>query len=221
MVEGEDSFSQEQQWPEVRTYQDQSPQQNLRILIPEIYSHIHPAINCLFPPKEFQKFPQTGHLQYCLEKWEKPTSDRYILNTGKGYQIPFLSVPVQRSSSSLTSMTPQEKVLVNQEVEQMLKKGAIKVAQQDRSLFLSSIFVVLKKESGHHPVINLKNLNHYLPYSHSKMEALFLLKEILQEGEYMCKIDLKDAYFLVPLNQKFQKFVSFRWKNLLYQFLCL
>ena len=73
MVESEDSFSQEQQWPEARTYQDQSPQQNLRILIPEIYSHIHPAIKCLFPPKEFQKFPQTGHLKYCLEKWEKPT----------------------------------------------------------------------------------------------------------------------------------------------------
>ena len=221
MVEGEDSFSQEQQWPEVRTYQDQSPQQNLRILIPEIYSHIHPAIKCLFPPKEFQKFPQTGHLKYCLEKWEKPTTDRYILNTVKGYQIPFLSVLVQKSSPSLTSMTPQEKVLVDPEVEKMLKKVAIKVAQQDRSLFFSSIFVVLKRESGHHPVINLKNLNHYLPYSHSKMEALFLLKEILQEGEYMCKIDLKDAYFLVPLNQKFQKFVSFKWKNLLYQFLCL
>ena len=195
MVEGEDSFSQEQQWPEVRTYQDQSPQQNLRILIPEIYSHIHPAIKCLFPPKEFQKFPQTGHLKYCLEKWEKPTTDRYILNTVKGYQIPFLSVLVQKSSPSLTSMTPQEKVLVDPEVEKMLKKVAIKVAQQDRSLFFSSIFVVLKRESGHHPVINLKNLNHYLPYSHSKMEALFLLKEILQEGEYMCKIDLKDAYF--------------------------
>ena len=53
------------------------------------------------------------------------------------------------------------------------------------------------------------------------MEGLLLLKEMLQEGDYMCKIDLKAAYFPVPLNQKSQKFVSFKWKDLFYQFLCL
>ena len=62
VVEGKDSFFPEQQQPEVRTYQVQSPQQNLEILSPEIYSHIHPAIKDLFPPKEFQNFPQAGRL---------------------------------------------------------------------------------------------------------------------------------------------------------------
>ena len=42
-------------------------------------------------------------------------------------------------------------------------------------------------------MISLKNLNHYIPYFHFKMEGLFLLKETLQEGDYMCKIDLKDT----------------------------
>ena len=53
------------------------------------------------------------------------------------------------------------------------------------------------------------------------MKGLFLLKETLQEGDYMCKIDLKDAYFSVPPNFKSQKFLSLKWKNLFYQFLCL
>ena len=34
----------------------------------------------------------------------------------------------------------------------MLKKGAIKGIEQDPSLFLSSLFVVPKKDSGHRPV---------------------------------------------------------------------
>ena len=68
MVEGKDSFSQERQWPEVRTYQVQSPQQNLHILSPDIYSHKHPAIQGSFSPKELQKFPQTGCLQYFFRK---------------------------------------------------------------------------------------------------------------------------------------------------------
>ena len=69
---------------------------------------------------------------------------------------------------------------------------------------------------------NLKNLNHYIPYSCFKIEGLFLLKKItLQEGVYMCKIDVKDAYFSVPQNQKSQKFESFKWKDVFSHFLCL
>ena len=97
MVEGEDSFSQEQHQPEVRTYQGQSPQQSMEILSPEIYSHIHLAIKGLFPPKKAQNFPQAGRLQYFLENWEKLTSNPAILNIVKGYQIPFLSAPIQKS----------------------------------------------------------------------------------------------------------------------------
>lgn len=35
------------------------------------------------------------------------------------------------------------------------------------------------------------------PYEHFKMESLSLLKDILQPGDFMCKIDLKDAYVAV------------------------
>ena len=92
----------------------------------------------------------------------------------------------------------------------MLKKGAIKLVQPNtKNQFLSSRFIVLKKDSGFHPVINLRKLNKHIPYIHFKVEGLFLLKELLLKGDYMCKIYLKDAYFLMPLNPKYQKFVSF------------
>ena len=94
VVKGEDSFFQEQHQPEVKTYQVQSPQQNMEILSPEIYSHIHPAKKGLFPPKKFQNFPQVRRLQYFLENWGKLTSNPSILNIVKGYQIPFLSLSI-------------------------------------------------------------------------------------------------------------------------------
>ena len=37
----------------------------------------------------------------------------------------------------------------------------------------------------------------------------------------MCKLDLKDAYFCVPLSQESQKLVRFYWSGNLYEFLCL
>ena len=82
----------------------------------------------------------------------------------------------------------------------MLEKQAIKLVQPSKDRFLSTLFLVTKKDTGYRPVINLKKLNRYIPYKHFKMEGLFLLKEIIQKNDYMCKIDLKDAYFAVPLH---------------------
>lgn len=99
----------------------------------------------------------------------------------------------------------------------MLKKCA-NFFQQNRIYFFSSVFLVPKKESGYHPMIKLKNLNHCISFTHFKMEVL--LKEMLQERDCMFKIDLKDAHFSVPLYQKSKKFESFNWKDLFYQILC-
>ena len=53
------------------------------------------------------------------------------------------------------------------------------------------------------------------------MEGLFLSTEMLLPGHKMCKIDLKDAYFAIPLSVKSRKYVRFQWKGFLYEFCCL
>ena len=70
-------------------------------------------------------------------------------------------------------------------------------------------------------MINLKDLNRFITYKHLKMEGLHLLKENLEPGNYLCKLDLKDAYFCVPLNKQSRKYVLFEWRGSMYEFLCL
>ena len=41
----------------------------------------------------------------------------------------------------------------------------------------------------------------------------------LQKEDYMCKSNLKNAYFLVFLHQFSQNFPDFKWNNSIYQFL--
>ena len=91
----------------------------------------------------------------------------------------------------------------------MLRKGAVHLVHSKGSQFLSNLFLVPKKDGGNRPVINLKALDSFIPYSHFKMEGLHLLKDVLRENDFMCKVDLKDAYFCVPLHRNHRKFLRF------------
>ena len=53
------------------------------------------------------------------------------------------------------------------------------------------------------------------------MEGLHCLKFPLEQDDLLCKIDLKEAYFSVPLNKNLQKFLWFQWSCNLDEFLCL
>ncbi len=87
--------------------------------------------------------------------------------------------------------------------------------------FVSTLFAVPKKDGGTRPVINLKEVNQFLNYRHFKMEGIHLLRDLLQPQDWLGKIDLKDAYFAVPIWQNHQKFLRFLWKGSLMEFACL
>ena len=43
------------------------------------------------------------------------------------------------------------------------------------------------------PVVNLKNLNNFIPPHDFKMERIHTLKDLLKNGDWHMKVDLKDA----------------------------
>ena len=49
----------------------------------------------------------------------------------------------------------------------------------------------------------------------------YMLKDLLRAGDWMAKIDLKDAYFMIPIGQEDRELLKFQWKDRLYQFNCL
>ena len=87
--------------------------------------------------------------------------------------------------------------------------------------FLSNLFPVDKSDGGKRPMINVKNLNLFIPYQNFKMRGLHLMKDLFQEGDLMYKVDLRDAYFTIAINRKHRKYLWFKWEGTLYEFLCL
>ncbi len=106
-------------------------------------------------------------------------------------------------------------------VNELLHKGAIVQTITCTGQFLSPIFVVPKPDGSKRFILNLKCLNTYLENDKFKMEDLRTASKLVTHKCYMASIDLKDAYFLIPVHKDHRKYLRFRWRNSLYEFTCL
>ena len=126
----------------------------------------------------------------------------------KGYSIDFLENTYQtRKNPNAKFMLPQE-ILVEQEINDLLEMGAIQKAIYQKNQFVSHLFLVSKKSWRQRSVINLKELSQLIPYHHFKIEGLYLLKKILEKGDYLRKLHLKDSYFCVIILFNFKLCIS-------------
>ena len=168
---------------------------------------VHPLIKKLFLSKSIPDVPLAGRLKHFVEDWMKITQDTKILDIVKGYKIPFHSKPFQSKIPSQPIVSREGEELVKLEVKEMLKKGAIRKVQLSKGEFVSNSFLV-KKDGSQRPMINLKQLNAYIPYCHFKMECLQNLKYMLQKGDYMCLTRLKRCILFSSLGKKFKAVCS-------------
>jgi hypothetical protein len=99
----------------------------------------------------------------------------------------------------------------------MLQKGAVVEVPQMQG-FYSSLFIVSKKDGG---MINLKSLNEFIVRHHFKMEGIQTVKDLLKSGEWMTKVDLKDACFTIPSHKDHRALLRFMVQEHHYQFTCL
>ena len=177
----------------------------------------------LFDTKTPQSLPETGRLKYFIPAWELITQDPWVLQVVQGYKIELVTVPVQQFQPHQPCLSSMQETVLNQEVEDLLEKQAVHpvpIPLQEQG-FISSMFVVPKKDGGNRPVVNLKPLNQYLVYKHFKMEGTHMLRDLLRKGDFLVKIDRKVAYLTVPIWKDHQKFLRFAWKNSLLEFCCL
>ena len=165
-----------------------------------------------------------GRITLFLDNWRVLTSDQWVLNCVQGYRIQFLGEPQQTTLPREIVFSEGEKQKISLEVIAMLNKQAITEVLGVERLgkeFVSQLFAVPKKDGAIRPIINLKALNHFVEVTHFKMEGIHMLKDLLRQGDFMTKVDLKDAYFMIPIAEDQRKFLRFAWQGRMYQFNCL
>ena len=90
-----------------------------------------------------------------------------------------------------------------------IKRGVVRQIKTSQPLFFSRMFVVPKDEDKVRPIIDLSALNKFLIIPSFKMETALKIALTIVGSLWGCKIDLKDAYFHVPLNWFFQVYFAF------------
>ena len=58
-------------------------------------------------------------------------------------------------------------------------------------------------------ILDLSLLNEDVHKRHFKMQHLEVAIDMLQQGDFMASIDLKDAYYTIPIHPEHQKFLCF------------
>ena len=164
-----------------------------------------------------------GRLANHVGNWEKITQDRWILDTVRGYQIEFVSPPYQVMRPHAPHYNAEQNKLIEEEVADLLQEGPVShlVESQSKGGLYSNLFLVPKRDGGQRPVINLKALNQFVQPCHFKMEGIHTLRDLIKQGDWLAKVDLKDAYFTIPIHASQRKYLRFMMAGQAYEFNCL
>jgi len=158
-----------------------------------------------------------GRLSQYVRNWEQLTEDWWVLQAVSGYKLELAQTPWQAKPAPKIQCSIEERTKILMEIKELLAKGAIMEATLSAKSFVSQIF----RKRGQRPVINLKCLNSYVKTEHFKMEGLHILPHLIQQNDWMIKMDLKDAYFQIPIHQESQHLLQLQWEDKIYQLQCL
>ena len=163
-----------------------------------------------------------GKVSQFLHNWYKITSDTWLFKQITGYQLEFISKPVQYALPHQIKFSDIELKYVDTEVQKLLTKRVIeRVTYREKDEFISSIFLRPKKDGTYRLILNLKHLNRDVEHVHFKMETLKSAVTLMTNNCWFASIDLKDAYYSIPVDAVDRKYLRFIWQGVCYQFTCL
>lgn len=143
------------------------------------------------------------------------------MNWIKGYKIPFTKRVVQNSTSKEPSWSSKEKDLVRDHIKKLIAKRTISRCHLKKGQFLSGIFLIPKPNGSSRLILNLKRLNKFIETDHFKLEDYKVACKLISPNWFMGKLDLQDAYYTIPIQDKYKKYLRFTFENNLYEFNCL
>lgn len=116
----------------------------------------------------------------------------------RGYELPIIKNVQQDKPPEIPRFSALESRELGTAVGKLLESGAIELCKPKTGQFISSYFLVPKSDQTFRFILNLKLFNEFCEADHFKLENIKLAAQLLHPFDFMCKLDLKDAFFLGP-----------------------
>jgi hypothetical protein len=162
-----------------------------------------------------------GQIRLFLPAWENLTSDKFILQSVKGVEISFDNFPLTIAEYKNPHFTQLEKDIISAQITTLLSKQIIEPSFPETGQHVSPIFITEKRDGGYRLILNLKEFNKNVEYQHFKMHGIPEITNLVTKNCFMASVDIKDAYYSVPIHTSFRKYLKFKWNGELYTFCAL
>lgn len=134
----------------------------------------------------------------------------------RGLHLPLRSRPTPVRCRREVS-NPDQRATLKKAVADMLQIGAIRQTCPRRDAVESLLFGVPKAGGGWRPCLDLRPLNRHVEAPRFSLEGLKALRAMAVAGDYGVTLDLKNAYWHVPLAKSQKRWFHFRFEGLVYQ----
>ena len=164
---------------------------------------------------------RAGNIASRLDVWAQVTGDPWVLEQVVGVKIPLWDCRLQDRVPFPYRLGEEERQVVDEEVLRLLSKQVLEPVAPEPGQFISNVFLRPKSDGKFRMILDLTELNKQIPYEHFKMTSLNSALEMMRPGCWMASVDLRDAYYSVPVAGQFRKLLRFYWRNALFQFTAL
>lgn len=114
-------------------------------------------------------------------------------------------------------MNANDSKVIDSEVQKLVDRHIVTEIKEGWK-FVSNIFVRPKPNNKFRLIIDLSPLNKFILKEHFKMDNLQSAVELMRPGVYISSIDLRDAYYTLPIAEEFKPYICFQWSGKIFMF---
>ena len=164
-----------------------------------------------------------GKIYSYRRNWLSLSGDQLIFDIVYGNVIDLESCPIQDGFPRPLTFSLTDKLALDAAMREFIACRIVEkcCALESDYAFYSNIFPVIKPDGSARIILNLKELNKCIAFSHFKMDTIRDVLNLIFPSCFFMTVDFKHAYYSVYVTPNQRKWLRFIWNNEHYQFTSL